>query len=319
MTEKSGFHILINGRSGTALKLGHDVIETAVTASGIDVQALEFVEPDAFTKAIEGLAGSGHNLMIAGGDGTIMKSVDPLLKAKVPCAFLPMGTMNLLAQDLNIPVNLSEALGAYANGYKKTAIDVAMVNDIPFLCAAGLGVMPEASCFREENRGQADIMLMPRLTLFVFDRLNHMHRRSFKLRMDDRSHHVRTTSLVISNNQFALPEPEETLLGGNNGFKKDTLRDGQLGVYTATPQTTWERLRLMARLGTGKWKSDPVINEYSARGVTVYSRRHEELVSLDGETCTLKTPLRFHIRPRALPVLVPKPERPKNDSPQQSV
>ncbi len=311
MTDKSGFHILINGRSGAALKLGRDVIEVAVANSGLEVHALDFVEPDDFTSSIEGLAHSGHNLMIAGGDGTIMKSVEPLMKAKIPCAFLPMGTMNLLAQDLNIPVNISDALVAYAQGYKKTAIDVAMVNNIPFLCAAGLGVMPEASCFREENRGQADIMLMPRLTLFVFDRLNHDHRRSFKLRMDGRNEHVRTTSLVISNNEFAIPEPEDTILA--NGFKKDTLRDGHLGIYTATPRTTWDRLRFLAKLRLGSWKSDPVINEYSARGLTVYSRRREELISLDGETCTLKTPLRFQIKPRSLAVLVPKPERPKAD------
>lgn len=300
-----GYHIIINGHSGTALKLGQEAILKTIETSGLPISDVRFVEPHGMPVALAESREVEAPLLLAGGDGTIMKAVMPLLRSKKEVGFIPMGTMNLLAQDLNIPVGLEAACAAYARGSETVDIDVAMVNDIPFLCAAGLGLMPEASMFREQNRGQIpDLLLMPRLTLFVFDRLDHTKRRTYRLIMEGRRNRIRTTSLVISNNRFATNN--EGLIV--NGFKKETLQDGMLGIYTASPRNMKDRLRLMLRLGTGCWRKDPVIQEYQVPDVTVMTHNKEETITLDGELFTVPTPLKFSVLKQGMSVLVPKAE-----------
>lgn len=306
-----GYHIIINGHSGTALKLGQDAILKTIEDSGLPTSDVRFVEPEGMQTALAESRDIQAPLLLAGGDGTIMKAVMPLLRSKKEVGFIPMGTMNLLAQDLNIPVGLEAACAAYARGAETVDIDVAMVNDIPFLCAAGLGLMPEASMFREENRGQVpDILLLPRLTAFVFDRLDHTKRRTYRLLMEGRRNRIRTTSLVISNNRFATPD--NAILA--NGFKKETLQDGLLGIYTASPKTLWDRVRLLLRLRTGGWRKDPVIGEYEVPEVTVMTHNAEEIITLDGELFTVPTPLNFKIMKQGMTVIVPKPEEPQEEA-----
>jgi diacylglycerol kinase family enzyme len=295
-----GFHIVFNASAGAVLKAGQASIEHKITASRIHILSLGFFSSAELPRRLRKLKHTGQPILIGGGDGTLMRIAGDFLDAPGQLGILPMGTMNLLANDLGLPIGLEDALKAYAGGVTTQEIDVGSVNNVFFLCCVALGVIPEASAFREANRGQAEIFLIPRLAMFVFGRLDKTRRR-FHVRLDGNWRRIRTPILIISNNLL-----KADTVSGDHAFKKQALVGGELGVYSLLPPTVWDKLRMLLRLQFGNWKKDPKLVEHSGRSVEVRTVRREEEVAVDGETHRLVTPLRFIVLPRALTLLVPR-------------
>jgi len=134
----TAYNILINGKAGTVLNLGHDSITAAIEASGMAVNELMFAEPAEMEAALDRFAQSPNPLLVGGGDGTLRSCADTLSRKNKAFGILPFGTMNLLAHDLGMNT-LDEALKAYAKGATQTRIDAGEVNGELFLCCASLG------------------------------------------------------------------------------------------------------------------------------------------------------------------------------------
>nr|HRJ13214.1 diacylglycerol kinase family protein [Alphaproteobacteria bacterium] len=253
MAQNERFNILINKDSGTVRRLGMEGVETIISASPINLKSLIFVSSDEIESRFEQLMAQDYPILLGGGDGTIAHAVSYFQPAQKPFGILPMGTMNLMAGDLGIPAKLEEALAQYAKGTRVITVDMGEVNGRPFLCCAALGVMPEASKFRENNRGSPDAILMPRLTLFILEQLKRTHHRKIRTVLDGVKKRFRTAALIISNNQYA----QENKNTGAAAVAKEKLNSGLLGIYNILPRNLWERLLLLFRLRIGGWKSDP--------------------------------------------------------------
>jgi len=83
-------------------------------------------------------------ILVAGGDGTLNKSLPALLEASLPVAILPLGTANDLAHSLGIPLETAAALDVALSG-RIERIDVASVNGSPFLNVATIGLGPQVT------------------------------------------------------------------------------------------------------------------------------------------------------------------------------
>jgi diacylglycerol kinase (ATP) len=82
----------------------------------------------------------GVDLVLAcGGDGTVTACAEGVTGSGVPLAIIPMGTGNLLARNLGLPMGLDEAL-AVALGDAQQPIDAGRVNGTLFVVMAGLGL-----------------------------------------------------------------------------------------------------------------------------------------------------------------------------------
>lgn len=293
--------IIINQNAGTVLQLGEQKIKEIITRNTLSVQDIYFYEPDAFFERLENLEGADQPLLIGGGDGTIRGAAGVLNKNNISFGIIPLGTMNLLARDLNIPVDLHNCIEAYANGHIEAAIDLGVINDHIFLCCAALGTMPEASEVREKMRANDDEFIIPQLTAFVLSQIDRRNRKQLNLTMDNIVRSVKTSALVVSNNQYVPQQGWD-----DNNFRRASLQDGLLGIYSAAPYSWWDKVRMLSRLQLGNWRDDPAITEWLSETLAINTLNQTELVSLDGEPQEMETPLHFSIRPKALSLIVPK-------------
>jgi YegS/Rv2252/BmrU family lipid kinase len=83
---------------------------------------------------------AGVDLVLAcGGDGTVTACAEGVTGTGVPLAIIPMGTGNLLARNIGLPMGLDEALAVALDGPQQP-IDVGRVNGTLFVVMAGLGL-----------------------------------------------------------------------------------------------------------------------------------------------------------------------------------
>src|SRR5438270_3400252 len=117
----------------------------ALRAYGIEPK-IYYTTPEDTGKGLASRAAAEHaELVIAvGGDGTIHAVANGLVGTQSTLGIIPTGTMNNLAQSLNIPDTIPAACIAIAKGETRL-IDVGKINEQIFLEVAGIGL--EASLF----------------------------------------------------------------------------------------------------------------------------------------------------------------------------
>jgi diacylglycerol kinase family enzyme len=294
-------HAVINRRAGSALGLDTQHLaneaEAAFREAGHDI-AIGLFEPEAMEAALDEAVAAAPDVLVAGGgDGTVRSAASRLLGSGIALGILPLGTVNRLAHDLNIPLEPHAALRSLASsGFRE--IDVAEVNGEIFLCNSMLGLPSQISEGRQHLRGRP---LLDRMKgYFKLLRTILASHRRLELSIDGdtaKSSRVRVLSLAVSNNLY---RPQPALI-----FTRQALDAGTLGVYIAKPRSGLGLLWVLARAALGLWSGDSRLDSISAKRVTISTHRKSLRLSNDGEVETLKTPLYYQIHPKALTVFAP--------------
>ena len=101
---------------------------------------LETTREDPGRGQAESAVSAGVDLVLAcGGDGTVTACAEGVTDTGVPLAIIPLGTGNLLARNIGLPMGIDEAL-AVALGDVQQPIDAGRVNGTLFVVMAGLGL-----------------------------------------------------------------------------------------------------------------------------------------------------------------------------------
>jgi diacylglycerol kinase (ATP) len=79
-----------------------------------------------------------------GGDGTVNEVGRGLIDSETALGIVPIGSGNGLARHLKIPLKTEKAI-QFAVNQKVGKMDVCFLNDIPFLCTAGVGFDAEVA------------------------------------------------------------------------------------------------------------------------------------------------------------------------------
>jgi diacylglycerol kinase family enzyme len=209
---------------------------------------------------------------------------------------LPLGTMNLLAKDLGVPLQPEDAITALARG-RPRQIDVAEVNGRLFLSHAVIGLYPRMVRERERQRAQLGIGKWPAMAWAALATLPRSPMLEARLLLEQGARDISAAALAVSNNPLAP---------GDRSLARPRLDAGRLGVYVAKHRNLPDRLRLMASLALGTWQEDDEMEAFTGRELDVVTRRGRPVtVALDGDLHRLSQPLRFRILPGALSVLWP--------------
>ena len=235
-------------------------------------------------------------VVAGGGDGTVRAVASAVAYTETALGILPLGTLNHLARDLGIPIDLEGAAKVVVNG-TPVAVDAAQVNGRLFVNNSVIGLYPwyRAIRDREEELGRPKPLAILKGILTVF-RANPYLR--VRLIVKGQQVERKTPYILVANNRHGMD--------GYNLGRRQSLREGRIWVYMMKPQTRWGLLRLVLSLLFGQFRGERDFEAVAAEEATVMTRGKTLNVSLDGEIVTLKTPLEFRILAGALKVIVPK-------------
>lgn len=230
---------------------------------------------------------------VAGGDGTLSPLIACLVERQLPLLVLPAGTANDFARSLNMPRDPVALAGLLTEGQIIEA-DVGYANSIPFLNAASIGMTNTISRLQtEERKGRWGIMSYAMSAIEAHSK-SHSFRATIEGEGKRRS--MRCIQLLVGNGRY---------YGGGMTVHTDaTLTDGRLHLHAVVPRSLFGMAALLPFLRFGRTDLAPeVLCEEGANiSITTVPVRH---VFADGEEIT-ETPVRFHVRRRALRVIVAK-------------
>ncbi len=295
--------LVLNTRAGTLIARPElpALVEAALRRSGFDLE----VVPDGAdlgTRLDAALAHGAEVVIVGGGDGTLRSACARLAGTGRTLGILPLGTLNLLAKDLNLPLEPEEAAAALARAATRE-IDVGEVNGEVFMCQSVLGMPNQMGRHRERSRRDPSWPSRLRVVLGMLRAMGHPPLRvalSAPGSREQRRVWVRALSVV--NN------PYEEGLG--TMFRRPCLDGGELAVYRARGFGLLWSARMLAAMALGRWRDPAWIEITHMPALTIRSRRPHLRVMNDGEILILASPLEYRIRPRALRVLaLPDPDR----------
>jgi diacylglycerol kinase family enzyme len=108
----------------------------------------------------------------------------------------------------------------------------------------------------------------------------------------------RVAGIAISNNP----------LGSGRVPFADRLDGAVLGVYVASPLSTWALVKLASDVFRGTWRASPMVSEEEMAEVTLHfpHRKRGAQAVIDGELIRLDRLVTLKVHPQGLKVMLPK-------------
>jgi diacylglycerol kinase (ATP) len=245
--------------------------------------------------ALKQVLAEGAELVFAwGGDGLVQRCIDVLAGSDVPLAVLPAGTSNLLATNLDLPLDIADAVAVGLGGDRRR-IDVGRCNGERFAVMAGSGI--DAAMIRD-----ADGSLKDRLgrVAYVWAGLKNLRSDPYgaQVKVDGVTWFKGDVSCILVGNLGKL-------FGGVEVFGDARPDDGKLevGVITAEGFTQWARTAARAVVATAD--SSPFVRATKAESVKVKLNR-KVLYELDGGDRTKTKSFKVKVEPAAVTLCVPR-------------
>ncbi len=217
----------------------HGKLRQALAAEGVDdVTFAETTAEDPGVGQSRAAGEAGADLVIAwGGDGTVMACVTGLAGSETPLAIVAGGTGNLLARNLDIPLELAEGVAVAVHG-RRRRLDVGAVGDEKFAVMAGIGF--DAAMLRDASE-ETKARVGP--VAYVVSGLSNIDDHAF-------------ACTVTVDDQPALRRRARTVLVGNVGKLQGGLPvlpdavpdDGQLDIVIISPRTKLEWVQVALRV-----------------------------------------------------------------------
>lgn len=242
-------------------------------------------------------------VIAAGGDGTVRAIAEALADTDVPMGIIPMGTGNLLARNLSIPLNRFEWAMRVALWGQDRVIDAARLRTSPngedtlFTVMAGIGydatVMSNTSEDAKSRMGwwayvrQGSRQLLGKPT-------------EVRIQFDDGEEETRKIRSILGGNCGKVQGGIELIPGA-------VIDDGHLDVLTVTPRNVAEWVSVVTSIAGRSRKG---MHADVTKCAAVKVRAEKELdVQVDGDVLGETDYLELSVLPNALTVRTPSPEQ----------
>lgn len=274
-----------NARQGGDEKLAQ--IESILKEKGVSYNSLDPLS----LKSVSAKR-LGPILIAVGGDGTVNLVAAAALKHKRKLGVIPLGTFNHFAKDAGVALDFKKATQRVFSG-KVKRVDVVRVNGQVILNNSAIGFYPHLVAKREKLQGKIGKWLA--LVIVTPTVVARARRYRLQLELDSRTVNVRTSLLVVANNNYDVK---------NFGLaERHAINAGRLYVYVVKPHSLWGVMGVSLRLLVGKVSGDD-FDRYDARKVRITNPKTKLRVAIDGESLRFKTPLNYEMMPKSLTVII---------------
>lgn len=285
--------LFLNPRSGTFA----DEAGFRELANEHQLRVVE-ISPDLDVRKVvhESLAAGLRAFVVAGGDGSVHGVAQALVGTEGVLGIVPVGSVNHLARDLQIPVGDWRAAFDIAVRGEVRQIDVGRVNGIYFLNSVFLGIYPTVTAFRERFRSMHSrwraYFKAIRLALHHFPHV------TLVVELDGRVETFRTQMFAIAVNAYDLEQVGIVA-------QKTTFNDGRLSIYSFSFMSRWQFVRAAAKYFRGKIGDVPGFRRMRTAQLRVDTGKRHLRFSVDGELREMETPLQLAAVPAGLLVRAP--------------
>jgi diacylglycerol kinase family enzyme len=279
----------INPRAGNA-EAARGALESAGDFDILDVPPASLVE-----HVKSAIARGARRILVAGGDGSIGSAAGALGGTGIELAILPCGTLNHLARDLSLPLDLEEAAQLAKTGHSMP-VDSAVVNDRTFLSTSSVGSYVAFVRARErlERRFGYHIgSIVAGIQLLV-----HMPTFRVTVKVEHRTREYITPLVFIGvgERELRLPTLGARVAGGKTGLHVMVVRQRSGGRALALG------LAAAAR-GVEAVSHTPALDAFLVDSCRIAP--HSRSLSIDGEIVQVPPPLQYRYVPGHLRVVVP--------------
>lgn len=236
------------------------------------------------------------SVVVAGGDGTVSAVASELVHSQVSLGIIPVGTANLLARELNIPLELEAACRLAVEGGAIRTIDAMQAGDQILFSHISLG-----SYSRIAERTSITAKRYFRQLAYVWSALAELigtYQWRFNLVIDDRQYRFKAAFIMIAN----VGAMGASYLRWGPDIKPD---DGQVDICIVRARTLIHYLSFMWHILLGHRKQSPHTRYLHARKSIKAKTKRNLPVRGDGEIIG-RSSIEIQIIPRALQVIVPE-------------
>lgn len=293
--------VVLNKESGTIKGLGPEKVGERLTAllkgAGVEVD-LHCVPGQEIDGALQtALTGDADAVIIGGGDGTVAAAAGMFSGSEKPLGILPLGTFNLAARDVGMPLDWEKAIVALLDA-PVAEMDMLDVGGNPALCVLVMGFYPALQMGKPEYHGNWLVKAW----------------RSAAMAMRSAATFPPLDLVITSGGKRLRHRSRIALLANNDyedlfGFipRRKSLDAGYFTLYISTHRTRLGMVKSFLAWTLGRWKQDRELTVVQATEIEIQVPRQRKLpVMRDGEIEKVPMPLRVTLKPKALKVLAPR-------------
>lgn len=277
-----------------------DIVQGTLEARGIPFEVYETVGNDALRERVHEAVGQGFELFIsAGGDGTLSGVISGLAGTQIPLVILPTGTWNTVAQVLNIPMQVDQALEVLFQEHEVRVMDAMQVGQDFFVLSVSVGVGSQTIQVveRHEKRRFGRLADLWKGLNQIFEFRSYV----FDVRIDGIPAKFRASELMVANSaSLALKEVQL-----NPDIRMD---DGRLNVCRIYANTLADFLKLAISMLSGARKRSWNVLCLEAREEVQIDCRKKLPVQGDGDVIG-HLPVTVKLHPKAACIVTPIPKK----------
>ena len=244
----------------------------------------------------EAIRKGARRVLASGGDGTVSAAASAVVGRDAVFGIIPAGTWNALARNLDIPLDLDQALDLALGDYDVRSIDVLDMDDKYYVLnvSTGAGTVVMSTIERDEIRRLGKLTFLWKGVLQILGFAPHQ----FKVTIDGRTIYFRASELIVANSGVV----------GLNSVRLDPdihIDDGKFNVCRIQAKNLQDYLVLGFNMLRGGQREDPRLNCWEASEEVRIECRERLQVQADGELIA-HLPITVRLKPRSLKVIVPR-------------
>ena len=260
-------------------------------------------DEDVVSEVREAVA-KGCNLVVAaGGDGTVSDVAEGLVGSNVPMGIVPVGTANVFARELDLPLTLDEACALLAGPHAISSVDAMRARDKYFVLQIGIGL--DSLMIRDTEREAKRRFGRAAYIWTALTRLVGYQPVRFTIVVDGKRLRPRASQVLIANGGVLGIAP---FRWGPNICPDD----GRIDVCIVSARTALDYLGLIWHTVLGQQRRDRNVRYLAATESILITADQPLPVQADGEILG-ETPVQIQVVPDAVSVIVPLPAHAQQD------